>query len=331
MNIITQVKKEIEEKELLRHGDRLCIGVSGGSDSVALLHLLNCVKYDLGFEISVAHYNHKLRSAADADQKFVERLAEKLNLSCYCGQWKGRRPSSGSLEEKARNQRFRFFCALAKAKNFNKIVLAHTRDDLAETVLMRLLRGSGLKGIRSILPTRMIDDCCFVRPLLSISKKELSRYLKKNKISFREDATNKDKKYSRNRVRHELLPLLKRNYNRNAPEVLAHFAENAAVDYSFLESYAFAQLQKYAQNINKGRTIKFDIKSFNKQHLAARRMMLRLSIERLKGSTNRYTLKHIKSIEELLVKSKAPAMLKLPGKITVNTDKHFLSLTVSNT
>ncbi len=216
MPIVLKIKSFIQQHHLCAKGNSVIVGVSGGSDSVGLLTILNELKHELGISLIVAHYNHQLRKDSKLDQALVQQYAEKLNLPFVTENSKKlRKNSKGSLEDLARQERLKFFNKISLRFKTRVIALAHTQDDLAETVLMRLIRGSGLYGLRAILPKRTIQGMSVIRPLLEISKKEILAYLKIKKIPFKEDSTNRQKIYFRNLVRLELLPLLKKKYNPN--------------------------------------------------------------------------------------------------------------------
>jgi tRNA(Ile)-lysidine synthase len=235
---------QIRRDELLHVGDRVGIAVSGGIDSVALLRLLLELRHELGIVLSVVHFNHKLRGAdSDADQAFVEALARQHGLEFYCESGDpaelASRQHSG-LEAAARELRYGFFQRLLGANQpegtqdapLNKITTGHTLDDQAETVLMRLIRGTGLRGLGGIHPRIVVEDedgngCGeIVRPLLGIRRQDLEKYLNDLNQSWREDSTNADSKFTRNRVRSLVLPLLQREFN---PSVAENFAELAEI------------------------------------------------------------------------------------------------------
>jgi len=328
MKLTRRVKKNIQHSHLFGRSKTVIVGVSGGPDSTALMHILHGLQYELGFHMHIAHYNHHIRRSANTDQKFVEKQAKKLNVPISIGHWKNRRKTKrGSLEEAARQRRFQYFNRLSKRINASAVVLAHTEDDLAETVLMRILRGTGLQGLRGILPFREIDGVTFVRPFIKTKKWEVIEYLKKRSIPFREDPTNKQKEFFRNRIRLELLPLLKKQYNNNITELLTNLADNINTDYNYLEDQTHKLFGKIIKHSSNNGGIRIDLKKFEKQHPALKRMLLRSGIERLKGDTRRLTLKHFQEIEDLLQNRPNHSVVNLPQKICVTKDAHHLVLT----
>jgi tRNA(Ile)-lysidine synthase len=247
----------IRRDQLLGPGDRVGVAVSGGIDSVALLRVLLELRGGLGIVLSVVHFNHKLRGAeSESDQEFVGALAREHALEFYCDSGDVARHAGRervSIEAAARELRYAFFHRLLgangsqglqpdandpgsrgpKGPRLHKIVTGHTLDDQAETVLLRVIRGAGLRGLAGIHPTLVVEDedgeVCgeIVRPLLTTRHCELERYLRELGQSWRDDATNLSMKFTRNRVRHLLLPLLEKEFNPAVAETLGDVAEIA--------------------------------------------------------------------------------------------------------
>ncbi len=267
----------IRREELLRAGDRVGVAVSGGIDSVALLRLLMELRHELGVVLSVVHFNHKLRGAeSDADQAFVAGLAREHGLEFHAASGDVAQLAAeehSGVEAAARELRYGFFRELlaygaAEAAPFqnpaptaaegvpfqshiqrqnqervlNKIVTAHTLDDQAETVLMRAVRGTGLRGLGGIYPRILVEredeegHGEIVRPLLGVRRKELEQYLADLKQTWREDSTNADAKFTRNRMRRLVLPLLEREFNPAVVESLAELAEIARDEEDYWEN-----------------------------------------------------------------------------------------------
>ena len=236
----------IRRQELLQAGDRVGVAVSGGIDSVALLLLLIELRHGLGIVLSVVHFNHQLRAAeSDADQEFVAGLAHEHGLDFYCESGDVAQQAAeehSGVEAAARELRYGFFHKLLGSDDssetmgpslvLNKIATAHTLDDQAETVLMRLIRGTGLRGLGAIYPRIVVEHEDgdghgeIVRPMLAVRRLELEQYLKDLKQPWREDSTNTNTKFTRNRVRSLVLPLLEREFN---PAVVESFAELAEI------------------------------------------------------------------------------------------------------
>jgi tRNA(Ile)-lysidine synthase len=202
---------------MLTPGESLLAGVSGGPDSVALLDALVA----LGYRPHVCHLNHQWRGKqSDADAEFVGKLAGKYGLPVTIG---SRRVPHN--EDAARQARLKFFERVARKTGIHTVALAHTADDQVETFLMRLIRGAGATGLAGMAPDRKIGALRVVRPLLDVSRQEVLKYLSAHRLKYREDASNRDRRFLRNRVRHELLPLLEKNYNPAIRDVVLRTAE----------------------------------------------------------------------------------------------------------
>jgi tRNA(Ile)-lysidine synthase len=224
-----KVLDTIVRHKLLAEGDRVLVGVSGGPDSVALLSVLLRLRKQLQVELAVAHLNHGLRGAeSDEDERFVRELAKRDSLRCRCRKAdvpSRRRAKGGSLEEVARDVRYTFFRKAARELGANVIATGHTADDNAETLLMNLLRGAGLRGLAGIPITRAEGALRLVRPMLEVSRAEVVAFLGKNALAFRTDASNADVRLTRNRIRAELLPQLAEQYNPAVASLLTGTAE----------------------------------------------------------------------------------------------------------
>src|SRR5215472_13932624 len=210
--MIERVHRYIREQRLIIPGDRVSVAVSGGADSVALLRILLELRQELGVVLSVAHFNHKIRGAeADADEQFVSTLAQEFDVQLHSGSADApayAREHKMSLETAARELRHRWFAQLIREGKADKIATAHTQDDQAETVLMRILRGTGTRGLAGISPWQ--KQRALIRPLLHVTRLEIEEHLKALGQAWREDSSNRDLRHARNRIRHELLPLLQR-------------------------------------------------------------------------------------------------------------------------
>lgn len=224
-------------REHLRPGDRLCAAVSGGADSVALLltlHAANTAPRDsLGVGLSAVHVHHGLRGAeADADLDFVRALCTRLDLPLHVHHASVPdhvQQTGESIEEAARHLRYEFFDTLLASGEANSILTAHTLDDQAETVLLKLLRGAWTEGLGAIHPVITAKTGKILRPLLAVRRSDIEAYLHDQAQSWREDASNADPAYTRNRVRHQLLPLL-REFNPLIAETLANLSQLARDD-----------------------------------------------------------------------------------------------------
>lgn len=210
------------------HDVTVLAAVSGGADSVALLRALAAAGQRRPGRLVVAHFNHALRAEAAADENFVQRLAARLDLQCLVGQGRPHVTATG-VEETARRDRYNFLRAAAADVGARYVVTAHTADDQAETVLQRILRGTGISGLAGMRRARpLCAGVTLIRPLLAVRRAELLDYLHALDQPFREDATNLDRRFTRNRLRHALLPQLANEYNPNVSEALLRLSQLAA-------------------------------------------------------------------------------------------------------
>ena len=311
MNILKKVRENIIKNNLIKKRDKLILGVSGGPDSIALLLLLNSLKKEFKLSLFVAHLDHMLREGSSKDAKFVIRMAEKLKLPVTVGKVNINALSrdGGSLEESAREERLKFFFKVARKNKAKKIALGHNLDDQAETVLMRIIRGSGMYGLSGILPKREICGYEIIRPLIGVTRKEINSYLKYKKIKPRIDASNYQNIYFRNRIRNRLIPLLEKEYNSNIKKILSNTAQTLAYDYDYL----VVRARRIAES--KIRTI--SLKKLAAAHPAMRRLIFRLQYMRLKGDLRRLTFRHIQEIEDCIARRPLNSIVFLPKGISV--------------
>ncbi len=233
LRLVTLLKNTIKRDGMLRAGDRVAVAVSGGADSVALLRLLEELRESLGVTLCVAHFNHQLRGKeSDADEKFVESLARQRGIEFVAGGEDvaaAAKQHSWNLEDAARRLRYAFFSNLVARGDAMRVATAHTADDQAETVLARLIRGTGLTGLGAIYPVR--DS--IIRPLLEMRRKDLRDYLSSIRQEWREDASNTDTRRLRARVREQLLPQIERNFSPAIADTLGGLAALARDDERF--------------------------------------------------------------------------------------------------
>jgi tRNA(Ile)-lysidine synthase len=235
--MIEKIKKTIKRYGMLERGDRVLVCVSGGMDSTCLLHTLVELKEGLGIDLIVCHLNHCLRGDESLrDERFVAGLARQFNLLCEVKREKiksiKRKMIEGSIQEVARVVRYGFFEKAAKMHGATKIALGHNSDDNAETIIMRIIRGSSVAGLKGIPPVRGR----YIRPLIDTSREEIERYVKKLKIRYIEDSSNQEKDYLRNRIRNELIPLIEKEYNPNIKDTLNRTASIISMDNEYMDN-----------------------------------------------------------------------------------------------
>ncbi len=293
--------------QALKDIKKLLVGVSGGPDSVCLFHLLYGLRNKLQIDIHIAHMDHQLRGAeSSADAAFVERLARQFNIPATIearSVQEYRTREKLSLEEAARGVRYNFFAETARKVKAHAIALGHTRDDDVETILIHLLRGTGTRGLRGLLPVTEWESgdnrITVLRPLLNISHRETEQYCRDNQIESRTDTTNTSLLLFRNRIRLELLPLL-RSYNPEFDAALLRTATIAKDEYQFLDEIAQSKWKGIVKQVDQ--TMIFDRKRLLLESPAIQRQLLRTSLEKIYGNLQDIETKHIEEMMEIILK-----------------------------
>ncbi|HBO16660.1 MAG: tRNA(Ile)-lysidine synthase [Candidatus Moranbacteria bacterium GW2011_GWE2_35_2-] len=282
-NLIKNIQNFAFQKHLWKKGDKIIIAVSGGPDSVCLLDMLAFLAPKYNLKLYIAHINYGLREKdSDGDEKYVRQLAKKYSLpiSVLNAKKISKLKKGENLENKLRQIRYAFFEKILKKENFNLIAVGHNQDDLAETVLMRVLRGSGLQGLSAISAKKNN----LIRPLLNTSRKEIETYLKEKKIYYRTDKTNADIAFFRNKIRHRLIPYLEKNFKISIKQNLATLAETVSDDFEYIQNSARkANKQMIDENFNK---ISLEITHFLSLPHSLQRQSLREVISSLSGLNN---------------------------------------------
>lgn len=236
----------IKENLMFDRGDKVIVAVSGGPDSTCLLYILNELKEELGITLLGAHVNHCLRGAeADKDEEYAKITCESLNIDFYSERVDINRISEEkniSCEMAGREVRYKFFKELMVKLNANKIALAHNANDQAETILMRIMRGTGIEGIVGIKPVR---DRIYVRPILHLNRKEIEKYCEVNNINPRIDKSNLENIYARNKVRLDLIPYIEQNFNKDIIKTLNRLSHIAKMDNDYLEKVSDEEYKKH--------------------------------------------------------------------------------------
>ena len=237
MNLLERFERVLQQEKFISYGSKVFIACSGGPDSTALFHLFKSVQKKRRLKLGVLHFNHGMRGVeSNRDERFVKKFAKANRARFFSGVMEKNEIKKGlSFEEAAREARYNFFLKMGTKHGIFKIALGHNMDDQAETVLMRILQGTGLRGLYGIRPSFRRNRVLFFRPLLRFSRKEILAYLRQNNISFCTDKTNKSPRFLRNRIRLELIPSLAEKFNPNVVHALARIPEITSREMGFLD------------------------------------------------------------------------------------------------
>lgn len=317
-----RVLQAIQQHQLCQPHDCLIVAVSGGADSVALLDLLSQLP-GLSLKLVVAHLNHCLRNQeSDADEAFVRKLAARYHLPCEVQQVAVRDLAAQqrcSLEEAGREARYAFFEELRQRYRAAGVAVAHHSDDQAETLLLRLLRGAGSTGLSAMAPR---TEAGIIRPLLGCTRQELRRYLEARQLEFREDSSNASHDYLRNRIRHELLPLLQ-DYNPAIAERLAATAQLLGEEQQVLQQYSASCFHELAR-FGSGWTALPKAELTDKLR-GLRLQLYRQAVQQILGTLRRFELKHFDLLDQALMGASTGSRLNLPqGLAGLVTADHLL-------
>jgi len=310
----------IQKHQLVADGEKLVVAVSGGADSVCLIHILTSLRKEFKIKLHIAHLNHQLRDAdSNADAEYVTELARKLGIPATIEKRDVKsyqKEERLSLEEAAREVRYRFLARVARSIGAKRVAAGHTRDDHIETILMHLIRGSGTRGMRGLQPSTLWqsgkDRLTIIRPLLEISHQETEEYCRQHKITPRLDASNLSLSPLRNRVRQQLMPLLE-SYNPAIAEALLRTGRIADEDITLFDKEVARLWDKIVQQ--EGESLIIDKAEFEPLPPALKRYLLRAAVERLLGSAKDIEMRHIEEMFSLATKA-AGKRLSIPGGLT---------------
>lgn len=301
MDLLRRVERFARRERMFRRVNRVLLGVSGGADSVATLLLLRRLRETFAFEVIVAHFDHKLREDSQEDLEFVSELCERLDVRCITGEGDVASRAAEErigVEETARRARYEFLAFAAGKESCDVVATGHTADDQAETVLQHIVRGSGVRGVRGMLPVAPVPSAPsmrLVRPVLVLRRAETVAVCEEAGVVFREDTTNRDRSYRRNRVRHEVLPLL-RELNPSVDAALVGLGESAREVFGAVEAAA-----DETQPLSRGREgVIFSLEDV--QDLPSEAMTLVLEREgaflKLEPEVNRTRLENLRQVLE---------------------------------
>lgn len=302
----TDIIRAVERCRMFDTGDCVLAAVSGGPDSVAMLHALHTRSCELGISLHVAHFNHGLRGEESSiDEEFVRNLAQAFGLPVTVGRADVaamRKELRVGEEEAARIARHRFLRETAASLRANRIAIAHTADDRAETVLLNILRGCGIEGLGAMRPV----DGIIVRPLIETRRSEIETYLAAHALHYRVDKTNLDIAYARNRVRHELIPYLEREFNADVKAALVRIAEIASAQSDLMEDLTQSCIHALTQRDG------LDAALFADLPAALQLQTVRSEVARLKGNSTDVTFEQVRRIVDA-VKDRKEFTYTLPS------------------
>ena len=317
-SLAVRVAATILRYNMLPRGRRVGVAVSGGADSICLLALLRDLAAAHDWQLTVLHFDHGLRGAESAaDAAFVRETARRAGLAFAGGRARSPRLTPPNLEEKARQARYAFFARMARRHQLQAIATAHSLNDQAETVLLRLVRGAGPSGLAGIAPVAPLPlagaaGVTLVRPLLEIERQEIEAWLGGRGLEWREDSSNGALIFDRNRVRHQLLPLLEREFNPAITRLLGRLAELCAVEERFWNGWAAEALRSRTLLYEPGRLV-LDTSAVARLHPAEQRRLLRLAVETVKGDLRQIDHAHLAKLVELCKPGLGAGSARLPG------------------
>lgn len=295
-----KVIETIKKNRLIVNGDKIVLGVSGGPDSISMLDILREIKEEniIQFEIVVAHINHMIRKEAIEDEEYVRNYCEKNGIKCYIKRVDVQELAQNKkigTEEAGRKVRYEFFDEIAKKTNSNKISIAHNKNDKIETIIMHVLRGSGISGLVGIEPIR---DNKYIRPLIECERKEIEEYCDNKKLEPKIDKTNFENDYTRNKIRNIVIPYIKEEFNPNIIETINRLSCVVTEEEAYINKIVEQAYKKLLVESNK-KEITLDLKKFNDQDEVIKNRVILYTIKLLNGSTQGIGKVHIKDIVKL--------------------------------
>jgi tRNA(Ile)-lysidine synthase len=311
-----KIRRTISEFQMLKKDDSVLVGVSGGPDSIALIHAFVELSKTWPMRVGVAHLNHGLRGTeSDDDAEFVISLANSLHLPCHVENINLSRKYSttrSSLEEAGREARYKFFNEMAVREGFDKIAVGHNRDDNAELILINLIRGSGMSGLKGIPPVRGK----IIRPLICASRELILSYLNHYQLNYRIDSSNSDERFIRNKIRHHLIPLLKLQYNPKISDALNRLGEILSTEEEWLSQVIDQAMEQCVQSKSIHNII-LSIDKLQTFHIAAQKRVIRSAVRHVKGDLRRISYSHVDAVTDLLKSNAQNLSLDLPENIRI--------------
>ena len=297
-----KVQKTIKTNNLIENNDKIVLAVSGGPDSLCMLDLLNKFKNSkkINFEIIVAHVNHMIREEADSDEEFVKQFCQEREIEFIPKKVdikKIAQEKKIGLEEAGREERYKFFNEILTKKRFNKIAIAHNKNDVAETMFMNLFRGTGISGLKGI----EAKSGKYIRPLIEINRSEIEKYCTENELKPRIDKTNFENEYTRNKIRNLVIPYIQKEFNPNIIETMFRLSKLVQDEEDFMKKETekiYTEIKVY-EDLESKKQINLDLKKFNSQAKVIKSKILLYTITRLMGNSKGIEKVHIEDILKL--------------------------------
>lgn len=294
-----KVLETIKKYNLIENGDKLVVAVSGGPDSITMLDILNEIKNEktIDFEICVAHINHMIREEAKSDELYVKKYCEEKNIDFYSKSidvLKLANNNKTGTEEMGRIVRYKFFDEVLEKTGSNKVSIAHNKNDKAETMIMNILRGSGISGLKGIEPKRGK----YIRPLIECERQEIENYCKEKNLNPRIDKTNFDNTYTRNKIRNIVIPYIKQEFNPNIINTLSRLSELVVEEDDYIENKVKKAYETLLIKEDKKEII-LDLKKFNEEEKVIKSRIVLYTITRLLGNCQGIGKVHIEDIIKL--------------------------------
>ncbi len=294
----SKVLDTIRRYKLIEEGDKIVAGVSGGPDSISMLNILNKIKDEFKLEIYVAHVNHMIREEAEDDEKYVEQYCKRNNIQFFAKRIDVEQIAQTEkigTEEAGRNVRYQFFEEVLQKVGANKIAIAHNKNDKIETIIMKLLRGSGVSGLKGIEPIR---DNKYIRPLIECERQEIEQYCEENKLNPRIDKTNFENNYTRNKIRNIIIPYIKKEFNPNIIETIDRLSQVATEESNYIDKQTNEIYENLLIERNQEQVV-LKLKEFNEQEKVIKSRIILLATKQLMGGTQGIEKIHIEDIIKL--------------------------------
>ena len=325
-----KVLKTIKKYNLIENGDKIVLAVSGGPDSISMLSILNNirVKKIIDFEITVAHINHMIRKEAKEDEEYVKNYCIKNKIDFYSKSIdviKLANNNKVGTEEMGRIVRYQFFDEILEKTNSNKIAIAHNKNDKAETIIMNILRGSGITGLKGI----DVKNGKYIRPLIECERVEIENYCEKEKLNPRIDKTNFENTYTRNKIRNIVIPYIKKEFNPNIIETLNRLSEVVVDEENYIEKQ-ISRIYQELLYLENEKEIILNLREFNIQEKVIKSRIIIYTITRLFGTSKGIGKVHIEDIIELCKNNIGNKYLTPNKNIKILIKNHKIYFTKEN-